>query len=220
MNARIGACLAIMALSGCARAMAQDPAGTGGELPPPGYGSLTRDYIAVQVTLGDVSMRFVPLDERLLRLTAPDAYQSLHGLVAARQGQIDSAAQAAGVNTPGVAMVTFFALRQEAPFDPDNVTFSHRNQIYRPVAILPLTGNFTSRRLDVRQQASAIYLFDHPIPVFEPFAVLYETSVSEGWNEILRRVDRERVRVQSRWQSDRGKDSTTAAAKPDSATPN
>jgi hypothetical protein len=112
-------------------------------------------------------------------------------------------------------MVTFFALRTEAPFDPDNVTFTHRNQIYRPIAILPLTGNFTSRQLGVRQQASAIYLFEQPIPVFEPFSVLYQTSVSNGWSEILRRVDRERVRVQSRWQSERG-DST----KSDSATAN
>jgi len=213
MSARIGTCLAIMALSGCARAAAQG--NTGGELPPPGYGSLTRDFIAVQLTLGDISMRFVPLDERLLRLTAPDAYESLHGLVAARQGQIDSAAAAAGVQSPGLAMVTFFALRQEAPFDPDNVTFSYRNQIFRPVAILPLTGNFTSRQLGVRQQASAIYLFEQLIPVFEAFNVLYQTSVTDGWNEILSRVGYERARVQSRWQSER-KDSTAPATKPDS----
>lgn len=212
MNRRVMAGLMIVALTACSRAVAQAP--TSGELPPPGYGSLTRDFIAIQVVLGDVQVRFVPLDERLLRLTAPDAYESLHGMVASRQTQIDSAAQAAGTSNPGLAMVTFFALRQEAPFDPDNVTFTHRNQIYRPVAILPLTGNFTSRQLGVRQQASAIYLFEQPIPVFEPFSVFYQTSVSNGWNEILRRVDRERVRVQSRWQSERGDstrvDSTTA----------
>lgn len=207
MNRHVMAGLMIAALTACSHAVAQAPAS--GELPPPGYGSLTRDFIAIQVVLGDVQVRFVPLDERLLRLTAPDAYESLHGMVASRQTQIDSAAQAAGTSNPGLAMVTFFALRQEAPFDPDNVTFTHRNQIYRPVAILPLTGNFTSRQLGVRQQASAIYLFEQPIPVFEPFSVFYQTSVSNGWNDILRRVDRERVRVQSRWQSERG-DSTKA----------
>jgi hypothetical protein len=205
MNRRVLTGLMIVALTACSRAVAQAP--TSGELPPPGYGSLTRDFIAIQVELGDVQVRFLPLDERLLRLTAPDAYESLHGMVASRQTQIDSAAQAAGTSTPGLAMVTFFALRREAPFDPDNVTFAHRNQIYRPVAILPLTGNFTSRQLRVREQASAIYLFEQPIPVFEPFSVLYLTSVSNQWNDILRRVDRERVRVQSRWQSERG-DST------------
>jgi len=212
MNRCLTVCLTILALTACSRAVAQAP--TSGELPPPGYGSLSRDFIAVQVVLGDVQVRFVPLDERLLRLTAPDAYESLHGMVASRQTQIDSAAQVAGVSAPGLAMVTFFALRKEAPFDPDNVTFTHRNQIYRPVAILPLTGNFTSRQLGVRQQASAIYLYEQPIPVFEPFSVFYQTSVSNGWNEILRRVDRERVRVQSRWQSERGdstrSDSSTA----------
>ena len=193
MNRRVRACLAIVALTACSRAIAQAP--TGGELPPPGYGSLTRDFIAIQVVLGDVQIRFVPLDERLLRLTAPDAYESLHGMVASRQAQIDSAAQSAGASAPGLAMVSFFALRKEAPFDPDNVTFTYRNQIFRPVAILPLTGNFTSRQLGVREQASAIYLFEQPIPVFEPFSVYYQTSVSNGWNDILRRVDRERVRV-------------------------
>lgn len=213
MRRHLRTSLAIVALTACSRAVAQHQ-GTG-ELPPPGYGSLTRDFIAVQVVLGDVQMRFVPLDERLLRLTAPDAYESLHGMVASRQAQIDSAAQEAGVNAPGLAMVSFFALRREAAFDPDNVTFVHRNQIFRPVAILPLTGNFTSRQLGVRQQASAIYLFEQPIPVFEPFSVQYQTSVSDGWTDILRRVDRERIRVQSRWQSER-KDSV---ATPDSTTP-
>ena len=207
MRTRLGVFLTMAALSACSRshALAQAPASS--ELPPPGYGSLTRDFIAVQLVMGDISLRFVPLDERLLRLVRLDAYESLHGMVESRQSQIDSAAQAAGVQSPGLAMVTFFALRKDAPFDPDNVTFSYRNQIFRPVAILPLTGNFTSRQLAVKQQASAIYLFEQAIPVFEPFLVFYQTTVTDGWGEILKRVDRERVMVQSRWQSDR-KDST------------
>jgi hypothetical protein len=189
---------------------AQEPI-AGGELPPPGYGSLKQDNVSLRITLNDIEIRFLPLDERLIRLMAPDAYESLHGLVVSRQAAIDSAARTAGLTSPGLALVTFFALRSAARFDPENVSLSYRGQFERPAAIVPYTGTFTSRQLDVRQQATGIYLFDEPLPVFEPFDVVYGTSQSSWNDEILRRIGIERVRVQSRSQADKG-DST--AGKP------
>lgn len=46
----------------------------GGELPPVGYGSLRQDNVSMRLTLSDLELRLLPLDERLLRLMAPDAY--------------------------------------------------------------------------------------------------------------------------------------------------
>lgn len=194
----------VLVVMACAthRGVAQD-AIAGGELPPPGYGSLKQDNVSLRLSGSDVELRFLPLDERLIRLLAPDAYQSLHGLVESRRVAIDSAAREAGLTRPGLALITFFALRSAARYDPDLVNLGYRSQVLRPEGIVPYSGNFTSRQLDVRQQAIAIYLFEEPLPVFEKFLVTYGPSQSEWGDEILRRIGIERVRVQSRAGAER-----------------
>ena len=182
---------------------AQDPI-AGGELPPPGYGSLKQDNVSLRIVSSEIEVRFMPLDERLIRLMAPDAYASFHGLVESRKAAIDSAARLAGLTNPGLALVTFFALRSAARFDPDLLNLTYRNSFERPEGIVPYTGNFTGRQLDVRQQATAIYLFDQPLPVFERFEVVYGSSEAAWNDEVLRRIGIERVRVQSRSQADKG----------------
>ena len=202
----------LSALMACAHpGVAQQDAIAGGELPPPGYGSLKQDNVSLRLTGSEIELRFLPLDERLIRLLAPDAYQSLHGLVESRRVAIDSTARNAGLTKPGLALVTFFALRSAARFDPDLVNLSYRSQVLRPEGIVAYTGNFTSRQLDVRQQATAIYLFEEPLPVFEKFLVIYGPSQAEWGDEVLRRIGIERVRVQSRSAADKP---DTTATKP------
>jgi hypothetical protein len=198
----LGLFLGLASVAPPARAQEAAP---GGELPPVGFGSLKQDNVSLRVSVNDFEVRFIPLDERLIRLLGSDAYQSLHMLVASRRGPIDSAARDAGVASPGLALVTFFALRSGAQFDPDNFTLSYHNQFERPVAIVPYTTNFNSRQLDVRQQASAIYMFRLPIPVYDRFDVLYSTTAQITWgDEIVGRIGVERSRVLSKWQAAQG----------------
>jgi hypothetical protein len=201
---RGGAIWAILSagLSVAVSANAQQPV-AGSDLPPAGYGTLNQDQLSVRLVAGDLELRFLPLDERVIRLIAKDGYDALHGVVVARQAQIDSAGRAAAVSNPGLALVSFFALQDDARFDPENVSLFYRNQFYRPTAIVPVTSTFTSRQLPVRRQASAIYLFELMLPVFESFDVAYGPSQSSAWNDILPRIERERVRVLSRWQAAR-----------------
>lgn len=202
--------LMVLLLNACAsgRAMqAQDI--PGGELPPPGYGSLKQDNVNLRMGSSDVELRFLPLDERLLRLLATDSYQSLHGLVESKRAAIDSAARASGMSSPGIVLVSFFALRNGAMFDPQNVLLSYRGQLQRPAGVVATTGNFTSRQLDVRQSATGLLLYDEPLPVFERFEVQYGTTIGTWSDEILRRLEREKARVQSR----------VAQARPDSTQP-
>ena len=44
----------------------------GGDLPPPGYGTLSQDDISIRFNAGDIDIRMVPLDQRVLRLLGPD----------------------------------------------------------------------------------------------------------------------------------------------------
>jgi hypothetical protein len=175
-----------------------------GDLPPAGYGTIRSDQLSIRLALDDIELRFLPLDERVLLLVSKDGYDALKGLIASRQHVIDSAASSAALSTPGLALVTFFALRADARFDPENVSLLYRNQLWRPVAIVPVTANFTGRQLPVRQQASAIFLFDNPLPVYEQFDVVYGTVQSSAWQEALRRVERERGLVMMRWRAEKG----------------
>lgn len=196
-------------LLACAgRARAQEVV-IAGDLPPVGYGTLSQEHLSVRFSVQDLEVRFLPLDERLLRLLAPDAYGSLHGLVVERQAQIDSVSRLNGVSSPGMALVTFFGIGREARFEPENLTLLYRNQFQRPAAILPYTGNFTSRQLRVREQATAIYIFDAPLPVFEGFGITYGTATSNAWTDLMSRIDRERARVIARWQTERERRDST-----------
>jgi hypothetical protein len=180
-----------------------------GDLIPVGYGSLNQDQLSIRLQNTDLEVRVLPLDERLLRLVSTDGYASLHALVADRQAQIDSAAREAGLTNPGLVLVSFFGRRDDARFDPQNVNLIYRSQFYRPAAIVPITGNFSSRQLALRRQASAIYLYDVRLPIFESFDVSYADQQSSAWTDILPVLERERGRALSRWQANRRRDSTT-----------
>jgi len=195
-------------IPGSALAQGSTPSG---DLIPPGYGTLNQDDVNIRLVAGDLEVRFLPLDARVLVLIARDGYQSLHGLVAARQAQIDSAAREAGFGSPGLALVSFFALRDGARFDPPDVNLSYRNQLYRPIAIVPVTANFNSRQLPVRRRATAIYLYEVTLPVFEEFQVTYGATQSDAWRDIRQHVERERDRVVARLRAERG---DSLAAKP------
>lgn len=55
-------------------------------LPPAGYGSLTQDDLSLRVRNSEIDVRFLPLDERVLRLLAGDSYESLRSLVHSKRG--------------------------------------------------------------------------------------------------------------------------------------
>ena len=185
---------------GCAPhpAVAQGAGPGVSDLPPVGYGSLKQSDLALQGSNDEIEVRFVPLDERVTRLLAWDAYESLRSLVSSRRRQIDSVASSAGVSNPGLALVTFFGRRAAARYDPQTLTIQVRNRVFRPLGIVPFTPRFTSQQLDVRQQVSAIYLFEETIPVTDAFTVAYRGVTSSDWSEKRTTLDRERARVAAR----------------------
>jgi hypothetical protein len=187
----IGALL--MALPACAQGQgALDP------LPPPGYGSLKQSDLALLIRTDELEVRLVPLDERVTRLLARDAYQSLQGLVHSRRAAIDSVARIYGISAPGLALVTFFGGRAGTRFDPSTLTLGIRNRVLRPRGIVPFTPRFTSQQLNVREQVSAIFLFDELLPVTDDFNFSYQGRTSENWQNKQRVLDRERGRVAAR----------------------
>lgn len=199
-----GAWALLAALPACAQGQgALDP------LPPPGLGSLTQSELALRLRSDELEVRLVPLDQRVTRLLARDAYESLESLVHSRRASIDSLARISGISSPGLALVTFFGVREGARFDPSNLNLGIRNQVLRPRGIVPFSPRFTSQQLNVREQVSAIYLFEERLPVTDAFTFSYQGRVSEDWQNKQRLLDRERGRVAARSRVTRP-DSVTA----------
>jgi hypothetical protein len=162
------------------------------------YGTLNQNDLAIRLQSEDLDIRFIPLDAKVTRLLANDAFQTLRSLVEARRRSIDSVASRAGVTEPGLALVSFFGLRPDTRFDPQTLTVRLRNRSLQPLGIIPINARFTSQQLDQREQASAIYLFEEDLPVDDSFTLSYGARISEDWQAKQPLIDRERARVSAR----------------------
>jgi hypothetical protein len=186
------------ALLATAPALAQESEYSPDQLPPPGYGSLRQTDVSLRVRSDELEVRLVPLDERVTRLLARDAYQSLQGLVYSRRATIDSLSRLAGISSPGLALVSFFAGREGARYDPTTLNVGIRNRVLRPRGIVPFSPRFTSQQLTLREQVSAIYLFEELLPVNDDFNFGYQGQLSENWEGKQPLLNRERARVSAR----------------------
>jgi hypothetical protein len=164
---------------------------------------MSQNDLALRMRNEELEIRFVPLDPRVTPLLAPDAFQSLRNLVETHRRAIDSVAARAGVSQPGLALVSFFGQRPETRFDPQTLTLLIRNRLFRPLGVIPLNAKFSSQQLNVREQASAIYLFEQDIPVDDSFIVSYAGLQSDDWQGKQAQLDRERSRVEARTRGER-----------------
>ena len=189
---------AVVALLGCAAQVRGQQSGERVRALPPGYGTLSQNDLALRVQNDDLEIRFIPLDLRVTRLLARDAYESILSLVENHRREIDSVASGAGVSQPGLALVSFFGVRSDVRFDAQTLTLLIRNRVFRPIGTIPLTPRFTSGQLRVRDQASAIYVFEESIPVDDSFTLSYGALTSEDWQNKQSTLERERARVAAR----------------------
>jgi hypothetical protein len=185
--------LALAACGAVSRLAAQ-----GEGLPPAGFGTLRQDQVAIRLTTPNLTVRALPLDERIIRLLAPDTYASLVELRRSRTGDIASASRAAGVDRATVFVVTFFGLQPETRFEPDQLYISSQNAFFRPIGVVPVTPRWSEGQLRQREQAVAIYLFEPGITLLQPFTLYYAERSSNAWEATLRTIETERSRVLAR----------------------
>ncbi len=169
-------------------------------LPPAGVGTLRQDQVGVRLTTSALAIRVLPLDERVIRLLAPDAYRSLTELRTSRAEEIAAAARAAGLDSATLFIVTFFGVQPQARFNPDDLHLTSQGAFHRPMGIVPLTSGWSESVVDQRQQVAAIYLFEPTLAVMRPFSVAYGAASSGAWEESLRLLGAERARALARAQ--------------------
>jgi len=168
---------------------------------PVGFGTLHRDDIVLRFATDQLQLQILPLDERVIRLLAPDTYRSLEQLVSSREADISAAAERAGLTSATLVMVTFYGQAPGARFTPEDVHILSHGRLYRPQGIVPLSPTWNTLQLDQRQQTVAIYLYDEGISWYEDLSASYQGSPPGSWSHSLRELQQERARVRARAQT-------------------
>jgi hypothetical protein len=159
---------------------------------------LGQDDIGISLRTESFSVGVIPLYEGIIRLLAPDTYASMHRLMESRGAEIDSAASRNGVRDPAVFLVSFYGREPRVRFDPEALTITGQNRLFRPIGILPVSPAFGDRQLNQRETATAIYLYEGGIRLADPFTLSYDGISSDQWERILRILERERAAVETR----------------------
>lgn len=168
-------------------------------LVPVGYGTLSQDDITVPLRSGGLQIKWVPLSEWVLRLTAPDTYGRLNGYKVSRSDEIlELTARDGGRDWPLVAFVTFFSQEVEESYEPNDLQISNQGRLYRPFAIIPVTPSFGRDRLDQQETQIGLYLFPAEIDLDLPTVVRYGDASSNRWDRIRSTLDSEHSRANSR----------------------
>lgn len=209
--------IALLALSACAhsgRAQSQEPPDPMGTMPPMGLGSLTQEQISVSIANSQLTLRFQPLNERLLRLLAPDAYRALSGMIASRRTAIDSISRYASASQPGLMLVTVYGNVPDVRFDASSIGISVNSRRIDPVGILPLNANFSRQQLPRQAVGQGLYVFSEELPVYSPMVFSYGSVAAEGWAQRISTFDRELARVSARARSQETQQVPDSSAKP------
>jgi ATP-dependent Clp protease ATP-binding subunit ClpX len=83
-------------------------------------------------------------------------------------------------------------------FEPEFLTITSQNRLFRSVDIVPLSPVWSGRQLNQRETASAIYLFDGDVRTLDPMTISYSAASTEAWGALLPSLDRERASVIAR----------------------
>ncbi|MEX1258074.1 MAG: hypothetical protein WEG36_10705 [Gemmatimonadota bacterium] len=163
---------------------------------PVGMGTLLQEEISLALRRGELQILVTPLEESIVRLTAPDTYERLSAL---GRGYQDIFVERTGSAVPfELFLVSLFSEAVEVAFEPEALNLVNRALRYRPVDIRPLTPDWDSRRVLPRQTSMAVYAFPGDLDFQRPTEVEYQEVRSREWERVLPLLERERSRLRSR----------------------
>lgn len=160
---------------------------------PAGYGSLRQEDVTVALRTASLQLRVLPLDENILRLLAPDT----HARLAGTRDRL-AAAHALPALAPTPFLVAFFSQQPAATYQPEDVRLVHAGRLLAPLAIAPVTSGWGRPTLDPQEAQLAVYWFEGPVDFGRAIVVRYGATESDGWREVVPRLDAERSRVRAR----------------------
>jgi hypothetical protein len=174
---------------------------TNPNLIPPGLGTLKEADISITIQLPTgVRVTAFPLDESVIRTLAPDSYRAMHANLESRAPQIRQRAAMHGERNPSVWFVRFYGLAPDARYDPTDMTVSVGGRDFRPLDVVPISGDFGTQQLQPRETQTGLLLFDGAIDVTQPMIVRMGAVQNTDWDtlSILGKIDAERAAVRAR----------------------
>lgn len=159
-------------------------------LPPPGYGTLRQDQVTMSLRSRDLDIQVTPLEESVIRVTAPDTYERLAGIASAHRSSAPENAR--------LFLVSFFSNEAGVRFAPEEVQLLSRGFRTRPSAILPVTPTWGERRLTQQRTEMAVYAFPPELDLDGELVLVYGLEETTAWAAILSRVQAERARARAR----------------------
>jgi hypothetical protein len=162
---------------------------------PPGHGSLVQDEITLTVRTEQLLLKVTPLEEWVLRLTAPDTYARLSALASSHRTEV---VRRTGVTAPSLFLVSFFGRTAGATFRPEDVQVVTRGRRLRPLLVREMTAGWGEGRVDPEHTQAAVYAFPEEVDLEQSFGVEYGTEPSSTWEQIRQRLEAERGRARAR----------------------
>ncbi len=123
-------------------------------------------------------MKVTPLEEWVIRLTAPDTYHRLHGLARTHR---DRASRGRPAGEASLFLVSLFSYQPGLTYEPEDLLLVSRGTRYRPLGISPVTSAWGTQRLGQQETRMAVYAFEGRVELEAELAVEYQELRNEGW---------------------------------------
>lgn len=163
---------------------------------PAGLGTLHQDQISLRLQSGDLIIKVTPLDEGIIRLTAPDTYERLRSLVGIYG---ERAAGANSASPSSLFLVSLFSYKPDVIYEPEDLLLVNRGLRLRPIGIAPITPSWGTQRLGQQETRMAIYAFEGGIDWEAELVAEYQQLRNELWrDQVLPLVQAERAKVRAR----------------------
>lgn len=178
----------------------------GSLLVPPGFGTLLQDDISLRLQRGDLLVKVTPLEEWVIRLTAPDTYNRLKGLATAHGPR---AAQNLPPDQVALFLVSLFSYQPDVRYEPEDLLLVNRGLRYRPTGIAPVTPSWGTQRLGQQETRMAVYAFQGPMDLRRDLVVEYQELRNEVWQDrVVPVLEAERAKARARSGGGRGQSSS------------
>jgi len=159
-------------------------------LPPSGFGSLMQSEVSISLTSRDLEILVTPLDESVIRVTAPDTEERLRRITATHSHRLPADAT--------YVLVSFFTAQADVAFVPEELQFVAQGIRVLPSGIAPITPGWQQRRVLQRQTELAVYAFPHSVDLESELVLVYGFDQTRTWSGILPRIQAERARARAR----------------------
>ena len=147
-------------------------------------------------------IKLTPLDEEIIRLTAPDTYETTTGL--GRNPRTPSIQNRHGVRA-SLFLVSLFSYQPDVTYEPEDLLLVNRGLRLRPQGIAPISPSWGTQRLGQQEARMAVYAFEGGIEWEADLVAEYQQLRNETWqDQIVPVLEAERAKVRARagggWQ--------------------